>query len=87
MKHSIRPESASEAANDMCKRGLEILDAEPAEEERDSTEGGDPTGVSDGINSTLLESLRAAKLSTWQRVDRRKSRSADASSRRCDFNY
>lgn len=74
-------QSATEAANDMRKRGLELGDEQPAEVEGSCVGGGDVLGEADGGHSTLLENLRAAQLSTWQRVDRRKNRTSEASRR------
>ena len=72
-------QNAEEAAREMRKRGLELDGAEPAEGERSGAGGeDDSTGESSRGNSTLLDSLRAAKLSTWKRVDRRKNRAAAA---------
>lgn len=73
-------QSAAEAAKDMRKRGLELGDEQPAEVEKSCGGGGESGGAS-GENATLLENLRAAKLSTWQRVDRRKHRTSEASRR------
>ncbi|TKS65945.1 General transcription factor II-I repeat domain-containing protein 2 [Collichthys lucidus] len=74
-------QSATEAAKDVRKRGLEFGDEQLAEVERSCAGGGSESEEASGGNSTLLENLRAAKLSTWQRVDRRKDRTSEASRR------
>lgn len=74
-------QSATEAAKDVRKRGLELGDEQLAEVERSCAGGGGESEEASGGNSTLLENLRAAKLSTWQRVDRRKDQTSEASRR------
>lgn len=74
-------QSAKEAANAMRKRGLELGDEQPAEGEGSGAGGGGEPGEGSGGTATLLKNLRAAKLSTWQQVDRRKNRASETSRR------
>ena len=76
--------NAEAAAREMRKRGLDLGDAEPTENETGGAAGGDTAegdgsagGNGEATPSSLLQRLQTAGLSAWKRVEKKGHRTTE----------